>query len=365
MLNPTEILTWLETNVKGMRRSRAKTLSAIVPAAMAFMGVGVLSLGRAMHTATSCKHNIKRVNRFLGNAAFEVEALASALFEAFAPTSGQVLVLADWTDVANGKLLVFSLPANGRSIPFFTKVVAKAPGEGTLIRAENDALEAIHRICRSRADVVIVADRGFGNQRWIPKVEALGMHFVQRVSGVFFVETEGYIGKLDELNLRRGKRIRDWGYGTLGEDEAIKGRLVTAYDPQAKEPWFLITDLRDVPLNDIVNTYRRRWWIETTFRDSKNRDWGLGLANVDLKDHHRYERLFYIIALAFIFLTAHGAAAEEQGFDKGCKANTRKIRTINLLRMGYIFIAQCGPALEFALDALRTLATRKTAPNWG
>ncbi len=365
MLSPHEILTWMEMNVKGMRRSRMKTLADIVPAAMEMHGVGTLSLGRAMQTATTCKHNIKRVDRFLGNTDLEGEALAKGIFEAFVPDSVRALVLADWTDVINGKLLVFSLPANGRSIPFFTKVVAKKAGKGSMIRAENEALEALERICHSCPEIVIVADRGFGNQRWVPCAKRLGFHFVQRVSGIFYAETEHYIGKLEEMDLRGKARVRDWGAGTLGEDEAIKGRLVTAFEPDAKEPWYLITDLEDAAVEEVVSIYRRRWWIETTFRDSKNRDWGLGLGNVALKDHARYERLFYIVALAFIFLSAHGAAAEEEGFDKGCKANTRKVRVLNLLRLGYIFIRQCGAKFEYALLALRRLATLNHAPNWG
>jgi len=332
---------------------------------MELFGVGILPLGRAMQSGTTCKHNIKRVNRFMGNTALEVEALAQGIFEVFVPETGRVLVLADWTDVSNGKLLVFSLPANGRSIPFFTKVVAKKAGEGAMIRAENEALAALQRICCNCPDVTIVADRGFGNQRWIPLAKELGFHFVQRVVGVFFAETEHYIGTLNEMELRCGARIRDWGSGTLGEDQAIHGRLVTAFDPDAKEPWYLLTDLENASVTEIVSIYRRRWWIETTFRDNKNRNWGLGLANVVLKDYRRYERLFYIVALAFIFLTAHGAAAEAEGFDKGCKANTRKIRVLNLLRLGHLFIRTCGTQFDYALLALRRLATLDRAPNWG
>jgi len=366
MLNPQRILTWLETNVKGMRRSRMKTLADIVPAAMELSGVGLLALGRSMGTNTVAKHNIKRVGRFLGNAAVESEALARGIFNAFAPAQGRVVVLADWTDVANGKLLVFALPCNGRSVPFFTQVVAKKAGKGALIRAENDALKALGTICDDRRDdIVMVADRGFGNQRWLGAVVAEGFHFVQRLSRVFFADTEHFIGNLYELNLRRGKRIRDWGHGTLGEDEAIEGRLVTAYDKKAKEPWYLVTDLQEDEAQEIVTFYRQRWWIETLFRDKKNRNWGLGLACVNLKDYRRYERLFYIVALAFIFLSAHGAAAEAEGFDRGLKANTRKIRVINLLRIGYHFMKQRGEHFDYALEALRQKVTLQEAPNWG
>lgn len=365
MLSPAKILSWLDENVKGMRLSRRKTLAAIVPAAMDLCGVGVLSLGRSMATETTAKHNIKRVERFLGNARVESSALAHALFNAFAPVHEPAVVLVDWTDMTNAKLLVFALPCNGRSLPFFTYVVSKKVGEGELIQAENEALKLLHSICSDRSEVILVADRGFGNQRWIQAVHAQGFHFVQRLSCVFNVDTEQYIGALRDLNLRRGKPVRDWGHGTIGDDEAIEGRLVTTYDPKAKEPWYLVTDLEDIPMTEVVNIYRRRWWIETLFRDKKNRNWGLGLANVTLKDYHRYERLFYIVALAFIFLSGHGAIAEAEGFDKGLKANTRKIRVLNLLRMGYHFIRKQGTRLEDAVDILRELVTRKRAPNWG
>ena len=366
MLSPQCIFAWLEENVNDMRRSRMKTLAHIVPAAMELCGVGVLSLGRAMCTRTTPKHNIKRVGRFLGNEQVEETAIARGIFNAFAPQQGWVLVLADWTDVVNGKMLVFALPCNGRSVPFYTTVVAKKAGEGALVRAENKALKALGEIVAERAgDLVVVADRGFGNQRWLGGVVDQGFHFVQRLSCVFFADTEHHIGGLKELDLRRGKRVRDWGWGTLGEDEAIHGRLVTAYDKKAKEPWYLVTDLDQEDVSEIVSIYRRRWWIEALFRDKKNRDWGIGLAAVHLKDYRRYQRLFYIVALAFIFLSAHGAAAEAEGFDRALKANTRKIRVINLLRMGYHFIRQQGCQFDYALAALAELVTRQQAPNWG
>ena len=213
---------------------RMKTLAAIIPAAMGLCGVGIPSLGRLMHGPTSAKHNIKRVCRFLCNADLECEAIASAIFRLFAPRQGRVLVLADWTDVANGKLLVFTLPCNGRTIPFFTRVLPKQVGDGALVRAEEEAMEALGRICRDRAEVIIVLDRGFGNKRWLASVRRAGFHHVQRLSSEFNVDTERYTGNFKELDLRRGPRTRDWGRGTMEEEEAIEGRLITAYDPKAR-----------------------------------------------------------------------------------------------------------------------------------
>jgi hypothetical protein len=364
MLNPEMILTWLEENTTGVRRSRLKTLAAIIPAAMTLCGLGVLTLGRCMNSETTAKHNIKRVCRFLGNEALEVTALARGIFHALAPMEGPVLVLADWTDVTNGKLLVFALPCNGRSVPFYTQVVPKKVSEGEIVQAEEEALRILREICQDRQNVVIVADRGFGNHRWLGSVTAHGFHFVQRLSKVFYAETEHFIGNFRELDVTRGPAW-DWGYGTVGEGKPIAGRLVSAYDKKAKEPWFLLTDLDDIATTEVVSIYRRRWWIETFFRDKKNLDWGMGLTSVELKDYRRYERLFYIIALAFIFLNAHGAVAESEDFDRDFKANTRKTRVINLLRLGFHYIRHKGVKLESALNALKILMTMQSAPNWG
>ena len=86
---------------------------------------------------------------------------------------------------------------------------------------------------------------------------------------------------------------------------------------------------------------------------------------VRLKGYLRYELLFYIVAIAFILLSARGAEAEADGFDKGRKADTCKTRVLNLLRIGYHYIQRKGVALEHAFALLRELAAKSTAPNWG
>jgi hypothetical protein len=357
MLSPTQIMTWLETNVKDMRKSRLKTLAAVVEGAMAMGGLGVLALGRAMNTRTTAKHNIKRVNGFLGNASVETIAVARAVFDVFAPRQGRVLVLADWTDVCNGKMLIFALPCSGRALPLLSVCVPKEAGEGILKAAEEKGLHQLAEVVGDRGDValVTVADRGFGNRRWIKAVRQRGWHYVQRLAGLFFAEVEDYIGTLSDMGIRRGAKPRDWGGGIFGEKGEVAGRLITVFDKEAKEPWYLVTDLDDVSAAQAVGIYRKRMWIEALFRDCKNRDWGLRLDAVKLKDYRRYERLFVVFALAFIFLTAFGAAAEHAGFDRGFKANTAKHRVINLIRMGFRFLSLQRCTLEDAVTVLRTM----------
>lgn len=359
MLSPKKIVPWVTEIVKGMRLSRGKTLAAIVQGALAMNGMGVLSLGRAMTTATSAKHNIKRVNDFLGNEAVEVEAVARGLFEAFAPSHGLALVLVDWTDMPNAKMLVFALPRSGRALPFLGLSVPKQAGEGMIRQAEERGLEMLARVVGERPDValVTVADRGFGNKRWLTDLRTRGWHFVQRLSRNLMVDVEEHIGTLKELSVRRGSKPKDRGWGVFGQDEEIEGRLITVFDKEAKEPWYLVTDLEEVCAAEVVGIYRRRMWIEALFRDGKNRDWGLGMNAVKLKDYRRYERLFVIFALTYIILSAFGAAAEAKGFDRGLKANTRPCRVINLIRQGFAFLRDRRCTLRSAVASLTLLET--------
>ena len=117
MYDPSMILPWIDANVQ-MRRSRKKTLAAIVSGAMRMQGAGVLALGRSMQGPVAAKHRIKRVDRFLGNGQVEIDAVGEALFHQLRPRKGPIIVLADWTDRSPFQQLVLSLPRDGRALPF-------------------------------------------------------------------------------------------------------------------------------------------------------------------------------------------------------------------------------------------------------
>lgn len=355
MYDPNEILTWLDENVQ-MRRSRMKTLAAIVSGAMRMQGCGVLALGRAMAGETAAKHRIKRVDRFLGNAHVEIEAVNQAIFDHFRPRRGPVIVLADWTDRAPFQQLVLALPCNGRALPIYCATVPKGDGSGKhaglMIQAEADALDTLGRLCGNAICPVIIADRGFGNTRWLCGIQKRGWYFVQRISQEIYVETERHTGHLYELAIRRGWTPRDWGQGTMTNQYFGTVRLTTVYERTADEPWFLVSNLDDKSPRDIVNLYKHRAWIEAMFRDLKNRNWGLGMDHVHLTTPSRFERHFLIITLAYIFLVAFGAMAEATGLGDKLKANTVSERVLSLARIGNYFIQTAQATITCAIAAL-------------
>lgn len=350
------ILSWLQAHVK-MHEKRRRTLAHLVVSAMLLRGLGVLALGRGMKTETSAKHAIKRVWRFFRNEQVECENVQRALFEQFFPSSGPIVVLVDWTDLYPFTQLVFALPRDGRALPFLSITIDKEGGEGSRIAVETQALARLASWVPKGREVVVVADRGFGNRRWMEGVDAHGWGFVQRISRNLNVDTEGYMGNVNEMRFRRRQRPRDYGWGWIGEDAEHEGRLVVQYSDGYEEPWFLITNLKDVPPTVVVRYYQRRMWIEAMFRDWKNQQWGMGLDAVRLSDASRHDRLFIVLALAYLFLSACGAKAERDGLAQQLKANTRKDRVMTLLRIGRRLLDREKWRPQTTLKALNALPT--------
>lgn len=360
MYDPSNILTWLEENVQ-MRQSRRKTLAHVVGGAMCLQGTGVLALGRAMSGPAKAKHRIKRVDRFLGNEQVELEAVSEGLFHQLRPRTGPVVVLADWTDRHDFQQLALALPRQGRSLPFWSMTVPKGDGsgeqDGWMIHAEEQALDALERFCRDEITPVVIADRGFGNTRWLEQIRNRGWHFVQRLACNHLVDVQEYTGALGELGIRRGWRAKDWRWGTMGEKQWGPLRLITVFERDNKEAWYLVTNLDAPPAAAIVRFYKRRMWIEAAFRDFKSSKWGMGMDATRLTQPKRIDRHFIALALAYMFLFAFGAAAENQGLGDELKANTVSERVLSLARIGNYFLQTAQLAIPYAIKALLELPT--------
>jgi len=349
MFGPSKIMKWFDRNLQGVRRSRRKTLAHVVAGAMKMKGVGVLALGRAMDGPAFAKHRIKRVDRFLANEELEAFTISKTLFNILRGQDRNPLVLVDWTDRHAYEQLVLSIPRDGRSMPFHAITVKStklgAEKEGTLIRAEQQILRDLQAMCPPGVRPIIVADRGFGNERWISDVTKWGWHFVQRLSTNHYLETEQHIGTIPELGIRRGYRPKDWGWGTMGENNEegkTRFRLVTVFHRDADEPWYLITNIGDMEAAKITRIYEKRWWTETMFRDLKSRKWGLGMDEVKLTTLERTATHFIIVMVAYILLCAFGAFAEAKNFGEQLKANTEKSRALSLASIGNYFIDFIG-----------------------
>ena len=115
-----------------------------------------------------------------------------------------------------------------------------------------------------------------------------------------------------------------------------------------------MTGSRDAP--QIIKLYSKRWTVEPSFRDTKDRRFGLGLSAVHIADPQRRNRLLRLNALAVVLLTLLGAAGESRGMDRHLTVNT--VTTRSLFRQGFMLYDRIPTRPE---HRLRPLAERVAA----
>lgn len=223
-----------------------------------------------------------------------------------------------------------------------------------MIAVEREVFGALEGLLPEGREVIMVADRGFGNTRWLGDCRKRGWGYVQRVGANIVVDGVEYLGKLGELGIPPGSPSRDHGTVVMTDSNPFMTRLVTTYAKDATEPWYLVTSSPAVPPH-IVRLYQRRMWIEEMFRDLKNRRWGLGLDHVELSEPVRHDRHLAVIALAYVFLCAFGAAAETENIADQLKANTEATRVMALARIGNYFIQIAFMSISVAIVYLNSL----------
>ena len=84
-----------------LRRSHAKTLSILVPAAMTLKRATLAQLGRvlALNSGITIKHCIKRVDQFIRNNRIEPTEAMRGLLAWLAKPREKLLVSLDWVDI--------------------------------------------------------------------------------------------------------------------------------------------------------------------------------------------------------------------------------------------------------------------------
>ena len=232
-------------------------------------------LGRNLPTSARTKHNIKRIDRLLGNTHLHQERLALYQWHASFIYSGNPMpiVLVDWSDIREHKRLMAlraSIAFKGRSVTLYEK---SYPLSVQCAKAAHKVFLADSaRILPSHVTPVMVTDAGFkvpGHE----EVEAHGWCWLSRLRGtVQFAFNLQRIGAENWCSVRSthhlaNGRARSLGCKTLTKTNPInchfalyrgqpKGRKnqrstrtnchhpsAKTYSTSAREPWVLATNL--------------------------------------------------------------------------------------------------------------------------
>lgn len=156
-----------------------------------------------------------------------------------------MVVCLDWTAWGDKfSLLVASIGVETRSTPVAVSAVKKS----LLARSQNLWEETFLRLCgdrlkRAKVKAIWLCDRGFHRVAWLIALKNLKQDFVVRRQRDVVVEIAGEKVLLGKISIARGE-VRDLGFVHLRIDSAVKVRVIGVFAKQAKEVWWLATNLK-------------------------------------------------------------------------------------------------------------------------
>lgn len=311
------------------------TLGVVHSASLAVHAIGQ---GLAVAKDLVPKHAVKQVDRLLSNRGIDVEKLLGLWVAYLVADRKEIVVALDWTEFDaddQSTLAAHLVTSHGRATPLMWKTVVKSKLRGRRNRHERDLLHRLRAVVPLSVHVVILADRGFGDQKLYELlVEKLEFDFVIRFrEGIVLSDGNGTSKPAAEWVPKNGRAVMLLA-PEVTRDRCLLPAVVCVKQRRMKEAWCLATSLSEFSATEVVELYGRRFTIEESFRDSKDIHFGMGLSSTSISTPERRDRLLLLSALAIVLLTLLGAAAESLGMDRLLKVNTVKRRTHSLLRQG-------------------------------
>lgn len=349
-----------------LHAKQIESITHAIMGAMATPSAGVASVGRSAAAVRfkDAKHGIKQFDRLLSNRKIDDLDLVRQQVALVVGSRRQIVVTMDWTEYGlygQNRLAINLVTRHGRATPLLWKTVPSAELKGQMSHQETGLLNVLKAILPPSVEqVIVLADRGFGDIDLYDSIKELGWDFVIRFRGVIIVAAPDGRSAPASAWVPPGSRARRILNARVTGQRHEIAAFVAVKQANMKEPWLLASSLSYVAKR-IVALYGRRFTCEENFRDEKDPRFGLGSRLARVRDAGRRDRLCFILAAAAALLTLLGAAGETLGLDRRLRANTVKRRTHSLFRQGreYLRMLVAGRDLHELLSEFQRALRRQ------
>jgi hypothetical protein len=362
-----EAVAWVVSVCQvSLRLSQAKTLAALVAAAMRVQRVSLANIGRRM--VGTAKHQIKRCWRFCANERVETaDAMRGVVARLLKKRKKPLLVAVDWVDIKGFQTLLASAVLKGRSTPIAWASTTNHVYDGHRSRNafEESLLLVLRDMIPRTVRVVILADRGFGRTALATFCQRHGFGYAIRIQPKVTVRLHGFHGKLLDYPVRKGvakvlKRVSYRSDGAVTQSVVVRWR--TGLPPKRDECWFLMTD-QPGTAHQLCQLYGRRMTVEQLFRDGKSKRNGWSLRDTQVTKPERLDRLLLILAIAYLLLCGAGLIAKKR-FKPSAWCSTNRDTECSLFTIGQAMLKKIHATPAAAASAVVELS-ESVSPNWG
>lgn len=348
----------------GIHSKRLDGLFVAVDALAMNGKLSVTGLGRSLKNKTSHKHNIKRIDRLVGNEKLyeECVALYTTAARWIIGNKKSIPLLIDWSWLPGSQLCVLraSVPTQGRALTVYEEVHPKKMNNNHYVHKM--FLQKLKTVIPEQCKPVTITDAGF-HSPFFKEVEKLGWDWIGRIRNltkhrkskennwVSCKELQEKATKIPSLFsevvlskstpiqcsifLYKGKKKGRIAKNKLGVRKKAKASKVCAN--AGREPWVLATSLKggEKIAQKVVKLYKSRMQIEEGFRDLKSSRLGLSLKDSQTYKQKRFTILLLVGMLAILALFLLGKAGEQQKMQYQFQANTiRKEAVLSIFYLG-------------------------------
>lgn len=271
----------------------------------------------ALHGDDFKTHDM-RIYRFLQDKEFQID---DKLWRGYVGITLQILrekkllacgerldIRVDFTSSTDEFLILSaSIDMGGRAIPlyFSCRKYPKKKNQMDQKKMEEAFIKALQHILPKKYPYVIVADRGFGNQRFAGLCKNAGFGYVLRMCENLNIVVDQKDGSREETNIAdyAGRffdiraHVKTWK-----EDHRFVGCV------KDNQHWVLMTHLDDSILST-QEVYQSRFAIEKSFQDQKSS--GFDMEQSKIKKYNRFKRCYFCVCLAQVLAVSVGQLIHE------------------------------------------------------
>jgi hypothetical protein len=341
-----------------IHRARLNVLLVATNALLIGQRLSLTQLGRSLLSAAQVKHNIKRMDRLLGNMHLHQERIAIYQFLSHELLKGnsQPLIIIDWSDLTTERdyhLLRASIPVGGRALTLYEEVHPQKDIGSP--KVQKHFLHTLQQLLPEGCCPILITDAGFRNP-WFKAVRALGWDYVGRV------RNRDMITPIDKEDWQPCKNLYDkatYRAGYVGNYSVVRRNPIDTHlylvkqkakgrhqynlngsrtkrgcsekiARRQKEPWLITTSLcgDQSQAQRIIKLYKTRMQIEEAFRDTKSHRVGFSLSESLTRNKQRLEILLLIGALATFSTWLLGILVEMKKWHLRYQSNTNKKRRV-------------------------------------